>query len=96
MCVCARAFVRARACDIAYNYQQKFCFFRWDFQDVDQLPEYMIVYLNSFMTFVIEIEEELMREGRLHHKHYLVESVCALFTSLGGVSISSLYGKIIE
>ena len=88
MCVCV--------CHIAYSYQQKFCFFRWDLQDVDQLPEYMIVYLNSFITVIIEIEEELIREGRLHHKHYLVESVCALFTSSSGVSISSLYGKKIE
>jgi len=63
---------------------------------VDQLPKYMIVYLNSFKAVVIEIEEELIREGRIHHKHYLVRSVCALFTSPGGMSISSLYDKKIE
>ena len=71
-CVCC-------VCDIVYNYQQKICFFRRDLQDVDQLPECMIFYLNSIMTVVIEIEEELILEGRLHHKHNLVKSVYALF-----------------
>ena len=85
MCVCvwtrARVCVCVCVCDIVYNYQQKVCFFRWDLEDVDQLPKYMFVYLNSFKTVIIEIEEELSREGRLHYKHYLVESVCAFFTS---------------
>ena len=66
MCVDARAHVCVCVCvcDIVYNYQQKVCFFRWDLEDVDQLPKYMFVYLNSFKTVIIEIEEQLLgREG---------------------------------
>ncbi|KAJ6797017.1 (-)-germacrene D synthase-like [Iris pallida] len=44
-------------------------FERWDFQDVDGLPEYMRIFLNVFAGFMIEIEEELRKKGTLHHKH---------------------------
>ncbi|KAJ6837877.1 (-)-germacrene D synthase-like [Iris pallida] len=46
---------------------------RWDFQDVDGLPEYMQIFLNAFAGFMIEIEEELKKKGTLHHKHYIIE-----------------------
>ncbi|KAJ6837867.1 (-)-germacrene D synthase-like [Iris pallida] len=49
-------------------------FERWDFQDVDGLPEYMRIFLNVFAGFMIEIEEELRKKGTLHHKHYIIES----------------------
>ncbi|KAJ6835534.1 (-)-germacrene D synthase-like [Iris pallida] len=46
---------------------------RWDFQDVDGLPEYMQIFLNAFAGFMIEIEEELRKKGTLHHRHYIIE-----------------------
>ncbi|ONK72264.1 uncharacterized protein A4U43_C04F17540 [Asparagus officinalis] len=51
---------------------------RWDVQDVSKMPEYMIIYLHSFMSLIREIEEELCRKGMLHHKYYLAESIKAL------------------
>ncbi|KAJ6837864.1 (-)-germacrene D synthase-like [Iris pallida] len=48
-------------------------FERWDFQDVDGLPEYMRIFLNAFAGVMIEIEEELRKKGTLHHKHYIIE-----------------------
>ncbi|KAJ6837865.1 (-)-germacrene D synthase-like [Iris pallida] len=48
-------------------------FERWDFQDVDGLPEYMRIFLNVFASFMIEIEEELRKKGTLHHKHHIIE-----------------------
>ncbi|KAJ6837869.1 (-)-germacrene D synthase-like [Iris pallida] len=47
---------------------------RWDFQDVDGLPEYMRIFLNVFAGFMAEIEEELRKKGTLHHKHYIIET----------------------
>ncbi|KAJ6801194.1 (-)-germacrene D synthase-like [Iris pallida] len=49
-------------------------FERWDFQDVDGLPDYMRIFLNVFAGFMIEIEEELRKKGTLHHKHHIIES----------------------
>ncbi|KAJ6818682.1 (-)-germacrene D synthase-like [Iris pallida] len=54
-------------------------FERWDFQDVDGLPEYMRIFLNVFAGFMIEIEEELRKKGTLHHKHHIIESVVLMF-----------------
>ncbi|KAJ6822055.1 (-)-germacrene D synthase-like [Iris pallida] len=49
-------------------------FERWNFQDVDSLPEYMRIFLNVFAGFMTEIEEELRKKGTLHHKHWIIES----------------------
>ncbi|KAJ6821624.1 (-)-germacrene D synthase-like [Iris pallida] len=49
-------------------------FERWNFQDLDGLPEYMRIFLNVFAVFMTEIEEELRKKGTLHHKHYIIES----------------------
>ncbi|KAJ6813658.1 (-)-germacrene D synthase-like [Iris pallida] len=46
---------------------------RWDFQNVDGLPEYMQIFLNAFTSFMTEIEEELKKKGTLHHRHYIIE-----------------------
>ncbi|KAJ6837876.1 (-)-germacrene D synthase-like [Iris pallida] len=46
---------------------------RWDFQNVDGLPEYMQIFLNVFTGFMTEIEEELRKKGTLHHRHYIIE-----------------------
>ncbi|KAJ6822070.1 (-)-germacrene D synthase-like [Iris pallida] len=46
---------------------------RWDFQNVDGLPEYMQIFFNAFTGFMTEIEEELRKKGTLHHSHYIIE-----------------------
>ncbi|KAJ6834182.1 (-)-germacrene D synthase-like [Iris pallida] len=53
-------------------------FERWNFQDVDGLPEYMRIFLNAFVGIMAEIDEELRKKGTLHHKHYIIESCKAL------------------
>lgn len=47
---------------------------RWELQDTNGLPEYMRIFLNSFVGFMAEIDEELRKKGRLHHMCYIVES----------------------
>lgn len=51
---------------------------RWDHEDVGHLPEYMIVYLTSFVSVIREIEDLLINKGMRHHMHYMIESVQAL------------------
>ncbi|CAL2254429.1 unnamed protein product [Prunus armeniaca] len=47
---------------------------RWDVNCMDELPDYMQIFYQTFLNFLIEIEEEMVKKGNSYRVYYAKEA----------------------